>query len=103
MLVKHFRRQGAKWVINDDIRPMVTYSRLNLAERWPPTAPFDLIFMRNVLIYFDVPTKAQVLRQARTRLSDDGYLILGGAETTVGVDNNYTRALLGRSAWYRAA
>lgn len=103
LLVKHFSRRGARWVLDDDVRRMVTFSKLNLAERWPPAGQWDLVFMRNVLIYFDVPTKTQVLRQARSRLADDGYLILGGAETTVGVDNDYQRALLGRSVWYRAA
>jgi two-component system, chemotaxis family, protein-glutamate methylesterase/glutaminase len=102
MLVKHFQRRGARWALNDDVRRMVTFSKLNLAHQWSLTGRFDLVFMRNVLIYFDVPTKTQVLRQTRGKLADDGYLILGGAETTVGVDNDYQRALLGRSVWYRA-
>lgn len=103
LLVKHFHRQGVRWVLSDEIRRTVTWSKVNLAERWPPAGLFDIVFMRNVLIYFDVPTKSQILRQTRQRTADDGFLILGGAETTVGVDNDYQRALLGRSVWYRAA
>ncbi|WP_370326404.1 protein-glutamate O-methyltransferase CheR [Euzebya sp.] len=104
MLVKYLQRHGAHWVLRDDIRKMVRYAPLNLAQRFPATlGRFDAVFMRNVLIYFDVPTKTSILRQTRTHLADDGFLILGGAETTVGVDNDYRRVLLGRTVWYRAA
>lgn len=102
LLVKHFRRRGARWRLSEDIRSMVEFTALNLATRWLTLGRFDVIFMRNVLIYFDTDTKSRILTQAREHLAPDGYLILGGAETTVGVDNEFRRVLHGRSVWYRA-
>ena len=63
--------------------------------------PFDLIFMRNVLIYFDVPTKQTILGRVRRQLRPDGLLLLGGAETTMNLDANFERVQIGRSNWYR--
>lgn len=104
LLVKYLQRHGAHWQLREDIRKMVRFAPHNLVGHWPPTlGRFDAIFLRNVLIYFDVPTKTSILRQTRSHLADDGYLILGGAETTVGVDNNYRRVLLDRTVWYQAA
>lgn len=103
MLVRHFTRVGARWALNDDIRSMVTFAKLNLATEWPGHGTFDLVFLRNVLIYFDVATKTQILRRVRRHTTDDGFLILGGAETAVGVDDTYTRHMIGRTVWYRAS
>lgn len=86
LLVKHFEKNGADWQIKANIRQMVTFQELNLLERWPLFAQQDVIFMRNVLIYFDMPTKKDLLRRVRESLRDDGYFFLGGAETTMGID-----------------
>jgi chemotaxis protein methyltransferase CheR len=101
MLVKHFTRDGMHWVVNDDLKQMVSAQYLNLNERWPVMPPLDLVFMRNVLIYFDVPTKQQILAKVRQQLRPDGLLLLGGAETTMNLDANFERVSHGRSTWYR--
>lgn len=87
MLVKHFEKNGVDWQIKANIRQMVTFQELNLLERWPLFAQQDIVFMRNVLIYFDIPTKRELLRRVRESLRDDGYLFLGGAETTLNIDH----------------
>lgn len=87
LLVKHFEKNGADWQIKANIRQMVSFQELNLLERWPLFTQQDVIFMRNVLIYFDMPTKKELLRRVRESLRDDGYFFLGGAETTMNLDN----------------
>jgi chemotaxis protein methyltransferase CheR len=86
LLVKHFDKNGADWQIKANIRQMISFQELNLLERWPLFTQQDVVFMRNVLIYFDVPTKRELLRRVRESLRDDGYLFLGGAETTMNID-----------------
>jgi chemotaxis protein methyltransferase CheR len=63
--------------------------------------PFDIIFIRNVLIYFDVETKRQVLQRVSTTLRPDGWLFLGSAETTIGIDDRFERVVAGRTSAYR--
>lgn len=101
MLVKHFTRDGAHWVVSPELRRMVSTQVMNLAEPWPYLPHFDLILMRNVLIYFDVPTKQQILAKVRGQLRSDGLLLLGGAETTMNLDARFERVAHGRSSWYR--
>jgi chemotaxis protein methyltransferase CheR len=101
MLVKYFTRDGMHWVVNEDLRRMVSPQYLNLNERWPVMPQFDLVLLRNVLIYFDVPTKQQILAKVRQNLRPDGLLLLGGAETTMNLDANFERVPHGRSTWYR--
>ena len=101
LLVQHFNRVGMHWQVSDDLRRMVQTEFVNLAAPWPVLPPFDLIFMRNVLIYFDVPTKQTILGRVRRQLRPDGLLLLGGAETTMNLDPNFERVQLGRSNWYR--
>lgn len=80
-LVKHFTREGTDWVLRDHIRKMVRFESLNLIGAWPAAQPFDIIFIRNVLIYFSVESKCAILKRARDRLAPDGYMFLGGAES----------------------
>jgi chemotaxis protein methyltransferase CheR len=87
MLVKHFEKSGADWQIKENIRQMVSFQKVNLLERWPLFSQQDIVFMRNVLIYFDIPTKRTLLRRVRESLREDGYLFLGGAETTMNIDD----------------
>ena len=63
--------------------------------------PFDIIFIRNVLIYFDVETKRSVLGQVSSMLRPDGWLFLGSAETTIGIDDRFERVVAGRTSAYR--
>lgn len=101
-LRRHFVRHGTRWRLTEAITRRVRFAHLNLAAPWPVLPRFDLVLLRNVLIYFDLPTKADVLRRVRRHLADDGYLALGGSETTVGVDTDLQRHVRGRSTWYRA-
>jgi chemotaxis protein methyltransferase CheR len=102
MLVTHFQRIGTDWVVNDDVRGLVRFQELNFAEPLPySTALFDVIFLRNVLIYFDTTTKRQVLRRIRQVLRPDGYLFLGGAETTLNVDDAFEPVQYDRATCYR--
>ena len=79
----------------------LTVSLMNLTAPLPAMAPFDVIFLRNVLIYFDVATKKSVLRNVARLVRPDGWLFLGAAETTIGIDDNYERVAAGRTSAYR--
>jgi chemotaxis protein methyltransferase CheR len=101
LLVKYFDRRGLEWHIKDDIRRMVEYRQLNLIEPWQSLLNPDIVLMRNVLIYFDVDTKRTILGKVRRILRPDGYLFLGGAETTMNLDDAFERVALDRSGCYR--
>jgi chemotaxis protein methyltransferase CheR len=101
LLVKHFTRVGPEWEVAAAIRKAVTFKRLNLAAPLPAMPPFDVVFLRNVLIYFDVETKRGVLRRIRSLLKPDGWLFLGAAETTMGIDDGFERVVTGRTSAYR--
>jgi chemotaxis protein methyltransferase CheR len=101
LLVRHFERHGASWRIAPSLRRSVTFRRLNLSTPIPSHQPFDVIFLRNVLIYFDVSTKRSVLRNVSQLLRPDGWLFLGAAETTIGIDERFERVPAGRASAYR--
>ncbi|BCY15175.1 protein-glutamate O-methyltransferase CheR [Actinoplanes sp. L3-i22] len=100
-LVQYFERAGAHWRIIPALRRNVSFKHMSLTAPFPPMQPFDVIFLRNVLIYFDVATKRQVLQNAAKILRPDGWLFLGAAETTIGIDDNYERVAAGRTSAYR--
>ena len=102
-LVKHFTREGAAFQISPTLRRQVTFLSHNLLHTPPPGGPFDVIFLRNVLIYFDVATKREVLARVRSVLAPGGVLFLGAAETTIGIDSAWTRVDMGGSSVYRAS
>lgn len=89
MLVKYFQQVGDRWQISDRIRDMVTFRPFNLLDDLAPLGSFDVVFCRNVLIYFDQQTKATVLDRIARRMPEDGYLFLGGAETVLGVTERF--------------
>ncbi|HMD97494.1 MAG TPA: protein-glutamate O-methyltransferase CheR [Terriglobia bacterium] len=99
-LVKYFRKEGAEWQVLDDLRRMLSLREINLAEAWPHLPTLDIVFMRNVLIYFSVESKKEILARVRKLLRVDGYLFLGGAETTLNLDDNF-EAVPGLSTCYR--
>lgn len=84
-LVRYFRREGAHYVIADSLRSRVRFEQLNLVKPWPPRQDYDLILLRNVLIYFDEPARRRVLAAVRDHLRPNGYLVLGTAETPRGL------------------
>ena len=101
LLIKHFVRDGRQWQLHDDVRRMVTFRQLNLAGPLSRIPPMDIVFLRNLLIYFDTQAKEALLNRVSKVLRPGGYLFLGAAETTYGLDNSYERVQVGRSICYR--
>ena len=91
-IARHCRRSGDDWLIADRLKQLVTFARRNLLEGCRQLGRFDVIFLRNVLIYFDLETRRRVLEEVAGMLPDDGYLLLGGTETVLGVTDAF-RAL----------
>jgi chemotaxis protein methyltransferase CheR len=89
LLIRHFEQIGELWQIGPDIRAMVKYRQLNLLSNFSNLGIFDLIFCRNVLIYFDLETKVDVLERLARVTAGDGYLVLGAAETVVGLTESF--------------
>jgi chemotaxis protein methyltransferase CheR len=85
LLVKYFAKVGEAWQIAPEIRAMVSFRPLNLLHDFGHLGSFDLIFCRNVLIYFDQPTKIGVLDRLARVIESDGFLVLGAAETVIGL------------------
>jgi chemotaxis protein methyltransferase CheR len=102
-LVRYFQRAGADWQVTDKLRRKITFQQLNLSLPLPAMQPFDVVFLRNVLIYFSPETKRQILARVRKVLRPGGWLQLGAAETTVGIDAAFERVPVGRTAIYRAS
>jgi chemotaxis protein methyltransferase CheR len=101
LLVKYFQKQGVEWQVKDELRSMIEFKQLNLIESWPHMPNMDVVFLRNVLIYFDVETKRRILARVRNVLRPDGYLFLGGAETTLNLDDAFVRVDFNGSGCYR--
>jgi chemotaxis protein methyltransferase CheR len=89
MLVKHFKQNGDLWQLNADIRAMVQHKQLNLLQDFSHLGTFDVIFCRNVLIYFDQGTKATILERMSRMIEPDGVLALGAAESVVGITDAF--------------
>lgn len=100
-LVKYFDKVGLEWQIKKPLRDLVQFREMNLTTLWPAMPTMDLIFIRNVLIYFDTDAKRQILTKARRILDPNGYLFLGCAESTMGLDDEYARMQTEKSSVYR--
>jgi len=100
LLMKHFTQEGEKWQISEEIRKMVSFRPFNLLESPAQLGTFDVVFCRNVLIYFDQATKSQVLSRIAQIMPGDGYLYLGGAETVLGISESF-EVLPGQRGIYR--
>jgi chemotaxis protein methyltransferase CheR len=85
LLLKYFEQQGEMWQINPGMRAMIEWKKFNLLESFTQLGEFDIIFCRNVLIYFDQATKSEILGRLARSIPEDGYLVLGAAETVVGL------------------
>lgn len=101
MLVKCFTRKGMSWQLHDSIREMVRFQKLDLRNGVRALGRFDVVFCRNVLIYFDLDTKRTVLSQIYDALSPNGYLFLGAAETTLNVHEKFTRKVVAGASVYQ--
>ena len=100
MLVKYFKQTGELWQINPDIRAMVQHRQLNLLHDFSQLGTFDVIFCRNVLIYFDQDTKTNIFSRLARAIEPDGFLVLGAAETVVGLTDAF-KPIADRRGLYR--
>ena len=100
-LVKYFAREGQQWQLKDEVRRMARVQRFDLRQSMAGLGVFDVVLCRNVLIYFDVETKKKILGEIRKSLVSGGYLVLGGAETTINLDDKYQRTPVGPAILYR--
>src|SRR6516165_6169861 len=101
LMVKYFEQHGTDWQLKPAIRSMVDFQEINLAQAWPILPRMDLVLIRNVMIYFDVETKKAILGRLARVLRPDGYLLLGGAETTFNLNDSYRRVDPLKSGFYQ--
>lgn len=89
LLVKYFQKRGPEWQIDHRIRDMVEFREINLVKPWPSLPGMDIVFMRNVLIYFDLDTRKSILGRIKRVLKPDGVLFLGGSETVTQLEESF--------------
>ncbi|MET0388073.1 MAG: protein-glutamate O-methyltransferase CheR [Polyangiales bacterium] len=100
-LAQHFDRAGTSFQVKPGLRAMIDWKQLNLAGRWPPMAIFDVIFIRNVLIYFSPETASSVLQNARIQLQPYGTLFLGTTENMLGLNAGFESMTYGKTICYK--
>lgn len=101
LMVKYFKQTGTTWQLDASIRDMIDFRPFNLAMPWPGLPMFDVVLLRNVMIYFDVTTKREILGRVERVLRPDGYLVLGGAETTLNISDAFSRAEQVKAGYYQ--
>jgi chemotaxis protein methyltransferase CheR len=102
MLMQHFEQIGEQWRVTETIRKMVQFRQLNLLADFASLGTFDVVFCRNVLIYFDQATKVNVLERVYRQLAPDGFLLMGAAETVVGLTDTFVPLAEKRGLYVRA-
>lgn len=101
-LARHFVPRGGMWHVRPEVRRLVTFHELNLTSPWTVLPPaLDVVLLRNVLIYFDLPTKQRIFSGVRRALRPDGYLFVGSGENLAGITARFERTPLGRAVAYR--
>ncbi len=103
LLLKYFTQQGESWTIAPELRSMVQWRKFNLLDSFASFGQFDIVFCRNVLIYFDQATKVDILGRISKIMATDGYLVLGAAETVVGLTDAFKPAPDRRGLYVPAA
>jgi chemotaxis protein methyltransferase CheR len=101
LLAKHFAKKGVRWQVNEEVRKLIRCRTLNLLESFAGVPSADVVFIRNVLIYFEPELKKEILGKIRKVLVPGGYLFLGGAESTLNLDSHYKRLDLARSGCFQ--
>lgn len=101
LLVKYFRQDGSMWELHPEIRTMVEFREINLIQAWPALPGIHLLLMRNVLIYLDVEAKRAILDRACRLLDPRGYLLLGGAESTMTLNESLEPVTLGGTVCFQ--
>src|SRR3984885_9812159 len=102
LLVKYFRRSGLDWQLSDAVRRMVRFETIDLRKSMRTLGPFDLVFCRNVMIYFDDETKRNIVKEIHGTLFRGGWLLLGGSETAFGLEEWFDRKAVGNLTVYIA-
>lgn len=102
LLVKHFHRAGVDWQLSEEVRRMVRFETIDLRKSMRALGPFDLVFCRNVLIYFDSETKKNMFREIHGTLFRGGWLLLGGAESAFGIEEWFEKQTVGNAIVYVA-
>lgn len=101
LLVRYFEKKGMEWQVKPEIQQMCEFRELNLIEPWGTLPSMDVVFLRNVLIYFNVETKKSILANVRKVMRPWAYLFLGGAETTINLGDVFERVQFDRAGCYR--
>ncbi|MCC7475100.1 MAG: protein-glutamate O-methyltransferase CheR [Pirellulales bacterium] len=101
LMLKYFERDGMTWQVRPDLRACTKFTKLNFVEPWPTMPSMDVVFLRNVLIYFSPDTKREILRKVRQVMAPNAVLFLGAAETTMGLDAAFERIEADHSVFYR--
>jgi len=101
LLTKYFVKKGIGWQVQEDLRRRIDFKPMNLAGPWVSFPPMDFVFLRNVMIYFDTDTKKKILANISKILDPNGYLFLGGSETTLNIDDRYERVAISGTSCYR--
>ena len=101
-LLKYFRRSGLQWQIKDEVRRLVKFEPFDLRSSMRAMGPFDAVFCRNVLIYFDLPTKIKIVQQIHGTLFRGGHLFLGSTETSLPAGEMFERKSIGDATIYEA-
>ncbi len=101
LLAKYFTRQGDVYEANPELRAAVQFNHMNLIEQWPSIPSCDVLMLRNVLIYFDLDAKRQILERVKRVLSPGGFMFLGGSETTLGVHDDFIPVRIGTAVCYQ--
>lgn len=99
-LLKYFTRQGMEWQVKDELRQMARFQQFDLRQSMRGLGPFDIVLCRNVLIYFDIETKKNILKQIEGTLRRGGSLILGAAETTMNLNVSLERQVVDGGSFY---
>lgn len=102
MLVKYFRQQPDGWHVDPVLSRRTEFREINLARLWSHLPRFDLVLLRNVLIYFDTETRQDILRRLRQQLQPDGFLLLGGSESALATSSGYSMCPVGRTTFFQA-
>jgi chemotaxis protein methyltransferase CheR len=101
LLAKYFQQEGRDWQLKRNVRDMARFRFVNLSSPFPHLGPFDVVFLRNVLIYFAMDVRREILARIRHALRPGGVLFLGSAETTLNLDDSYERVPFQKTFYYR--
>jgi chemotaxis protein methyltransferase CheR len=99
-VARFFDREGSRWVVREEVRRLVRFRRVNLVEPLTGLGPFDAIFCRNVLMYFDEPTRKRICGKLHDLLADGGWLVLGAAENLYGIEERLVPGVFGPTVVY---